>query len=249
MGQINTLCTGGGGLARTEEGLRFLQPPNAGWHYANAQFDDYQGRARAAFPWRPPLRLTVRARFSHVAGELAGTAGFGFWNDPFLMTGLRAPALPQALWFFYASPPSDLALAVDVPGQGWKAASLDAGHACGAGALPLAALAAPAMRRPRLHRRLWPFFARTWRIGEAMLPVAMTAWHTYELDWGSSSARFLVDGHCVLAHTPAPPGPLGLVVWLDNQYMVVRPSGQLGFGLVPRPALQWMEVAELQIVV
>ena len=44
--------------------------------------------------WRPPLRLQVEARSSHGVGELRGTAGFGFWNDPLAMTGVRRPALP-----------------------------------------------------------------------------------------------------------------------------------------------------------
>jgi hypothetical protein len=57
--------------------------------------------------------MTVRACFSHPAGTLRGTAGFGFWNDPFLMTGARLPALPRAIWFFYASAPSEMKLDLD----------------------------------------------------------------------------------------------------------------------------------------
>lgn len=242
---LNVLRVGGGSLLRTESGLRFLNPPGRGDHYTAAQIDDYQGLPRAEFPWSPPLRLAVRARFSHGAGELAGTAGFGFWNDPFLMTGLRMPALPQALWFFYASAPSNMALAVDVPGRGWKAACIDARHGRGAAALPLALLAAPAMQSRRAHRRLWPYFSRAWRIGEALLPVAMTEWHTYVVEWEIACVRFFVDGRCILTHAPAPAGPLGLVVWLDNQYLVVRPTGRSGYGRVPRPAAQWMEVESL----
>jgi hypothetical protein len=34
--------------------------------------------------------------------------------------------LPRAIWFFYASPPSHMDLALDVPGYGWKAAMIDA---------------------------------------------------------------------------------------------------------------------------
>ncbi len=85
------------GRAKLEQaGLaqRFLLSDASSQAYSNAQIDDYQNLKRRRFPWRPPLRLTVRARFSHSQADLRGTAGFGFWNDPFLMTSLRPPSLP-----------------------------------------------------------------------------------------------------------------------------------------------------------
>ena len=247
----NTLCVNGGGLLRTAGGLRFINPPVRGAKYCNAQIDDYQGLPRRSFPNRPPLQLTLRARFSHPAGMLSGTAGFGFWNDPFLMTDLRAPMLPRALWFFYAAPPSDMRLAVNTPGYGWKAAALDALRPDALAALPLAALAAPLMHWNGLYRRLWPFFARRFRIAEQLLgddAVAggMGAWHEYILEWGHRTATFLVDGRRVLA-APAPRGPLGLVIWLDNQYMVVHPAGRLRYGLVAKSETQWMEIDDLHL--
>jgi hypothetical protein len=249
-GLLKTLRVGGGGLVRTPGGLRFVNPPLDGTHYCNAQIDDYQGLPRRAFLHRPPLRLTLRARFSHTAGVLKGTGGFGFWNDPFLMTGLRTPALPRALWFFYAAPPSDMRLAVATPGYGWKAAVLDALSVRGLAALPLAALAAPLMRHVRLYRRLWPFFARSFRIAEQALgelpATALTAWHTYTIEWGTRTAIFSVDDTAVLT-APAPQGPLGLVIWLDNQYLAVHPSGRLRYGLVAKSEVQWLEIADLSL--
>lgn len=248
---LNTLCAGGGGLLRTGSGLRIVNPPLSGLAYCNAQIDDYQGLPRRRFPDSPPLRLSLKARFSHPAGELTGTAGFGFWNDPFLMTALRppvlaAPALPRALWFFYAAPPSDLRLSVDTPGWGWKVASLDALQPSALAALPLAALAAPAMRSKRLYRRLWPFFERRFRIAERQLDLDMTVWHGYVLDWRPDTAAFFVDGHRVLI-APSPRGPLGLVVWLDNQYMAVHPSGRVRYGLVAKSETQWLEIDDLHL--
>jgi hypothetical protein len=109
---------GAGALEREGPVLRFLLVNATAARYSNAQIDDYRGRPRRRFPWRPPVRMTVRARFSHPAGVLRGTAGFGFWNDPFMMTGARLPALPRAVWFFYASPPSDMKLDLETPGWG-----------------------------------------------------------------------------------------------------------------------------------
>ena len=47
-------------------------------------------------------------------------------------------------------------------------------------------------------------------------------------------------------NTP-PKGPLGFVLWLDNQYMVVTPWGKFGYGLLESPGQQWLEISELRI--
>jgi hypothetical protein len=243
---LHVTGVGGGGLLRTPEGLRFVNPPGTGRRYCNAQLDDYQGLARRDFLWRPPLYLRVTARFSHPAGQLLGTAGFGFWNDPFWMTGRRIPARPAACWFFYASPPSDMALAAGIPGAGWKAATLDARPPGAAAHLPLLTLALPLLRSRRLHARLWPRFQRALRIAEAPIAADMTGWQEYELVWEQESVHFAVNGAALLT-APAPAGPLGLVVWLDNQWLVARPDGRLGGGLLGREEGQWMEIGRLEM--
>jgi len=193
--------------------------------------------------------MTVRARFSHPAGTLRGTAGFGFWNDPFLMTGARPPALPRAVWFFYASPPSEMKLDLETPGWGWKVATIDAQRP---EAFPWALLApgvVPLMNLRSVYRRLWPSVQRALRIREAWIPVEMTGWHTYVLVWGKREARFEVDGEVILRDAPSPRGPLGFVMWMDNQYMVATPWGRIAWGLLDVPDCQWMEVEALEIEV
>ncbi|MBU0705071.1 MAG: hypothetical protein KKC18_14530 [Chloroflexi bacterium] len=245
---------GAGALECTGSTLRFVTTDATSRSYSDAQIDDYQGLPRRRFPWRPPLRLTVRARFSHPANELRGTAGFGFWNDPFMMTGARIPTLPRAIWFFYGSPPSNIKLDGHAPGHGWKAATIDALRPAAFLLAPLAPLAVPLMNLPPLYRRLWPFIQRALNVREAMVKVntcepgrTMTEWHTYVLDWGTERAEFRMDGETVLEGAPAPRGPLGFVMWLDNQYMVVTPWGRLGWGLLDAPGRQWMEVDRLAI--
>ena len=164
---MNVHRVAAGAVVRGAEGVRLLNFAGDGRSYTNAQLDDYQTLARRDFCWRPPLRLYVRARFSHEAGRFRGTAGFGFWNDPFLMTGWRWPALPRALWFFFASPPADMALTLDVPGWGWKAAVIDAARPVALRWLPLAPLLGPALRSRTLHRWLWPRLQRDLGIAEA----------------------------------------------------------------------------------
>jgi hypothetical protein len=238
---------GQGSLERGDAVLRFVNADTSSGEYTNAQIDDYQGLSRGQFPWRPPLDLTVRAYFSHAQGELRGTAGFGFWNDPFLMTESRVPTLPRAVWFFYASPPSDMKLDLGTPGRGWKATTIDALRPV---SLPLALLAPPAvllMNVPSLYRALWPTIQRALNVRETPLSVTMSDWHTYTLAWRAERTTFSVDGEVVLDGAPSPRGPLGFVMWLDNQYMILKPWGRFGWGLLDAPGRQWLAVDHLAI--
>jgi hypothetical protein len=234
---------GSGQLLISDTGLRLLVPRARGDRYANAQIVDYAGLSRQRFPWRPPLRLTVRARSS---GAIAGTAGFGFWNHPLALLGRRS-ALPAAAWFFYASPPSDMPLAIGVPGQGWKAACIDATTR---GALAWAPLAPPVLllnNLPWLYRRIWPAVQRSLTISEALLPPLDSAWHTYTLEWRAQSSRFAVDGTSVLETQRSPSGPLGFVAWVDNQWAIATPWGRFGWGLLDAAQPQWLDLDLVQI--
>lgn len=242
--------TGAGRWESTPDGLRLTNGPTTSTHYTNAQIDDYQHLSRRDFPWQPPLRLILRARFSHPsihetsnpATALSGTAGFGFWNDPFGMAGPRTPALPQAVWFFYAGPPSNLKLDIDTPGWGWKAATIDARRRQFAALAPTIPLAVPLMNIPAFYRLLWPIGQRAIGVAERTLPVAMTDWHVYSIDWQRGGVIFAVDGEVLLRTHQSPAGPLGLVIWLDNQYMQVTPWGRFAWGLVDKRKVEWLEV-------
>jgi hypothetical protein len=180
---------------------------------------------------------------------MQGTAGFGFWNDPFMMTDRRPPMLPRALWFFYSSPPSDMKLDIATPGWGWKASAIDALRPAAIAPALAAPLLIPLMRSPGVYRRVWPAVQRRLRIAEALARAPMTEWHRYTIEWGTGYrqrlARFYVDDEPLL-DAPAPRGPLGLVIWCDNQYMVAQPWGKLAHGLL-ETGEQWLEVAEIRI--
>lgn len=245
--QWKRYVVGDGALEPTGDTLLFVNTDTSAHRYTDAQIDDYQGLSRRSFLWRPPLTLTVRARFSHPAGELSGTAGFGFWNDPFMMTGRRLPTLPRVVWFFYASPPSDMKLDLHTPGDGWKAATLEAFRLPFFLLAPTAPLAVPLMNIRPFYRVLWPVGQQAIGVSEAALEASMTEWHTYTIAWGAKVARFSVDGEPALECASSPGGPLGFVMWLDNQYAVVKPWGRFGYGLLDAPGRQWMEVDRLTI--
>jgi hypothetical protein len=231
-------------IQAASDGLCLTALPTPAGVYSDAQISD---TAEDHFPWRPPLRLTVRARAEPGGDHLRGTAGFGFWNHPFMPGRVRL-RLPQAVWFFFSAPPSNMALALDVPGPGWKAATFDAQRALFLALLPAALPGMLLMRVPALYRRLWPLGQRALGVSEHQLPVDLLAeTHTYTLDWRPGSAVFAVDGVVVHRAAYAPRRPLGFIAWIDNQYAVVTPQGHFGFGLVPLISAQslWLESVQI----
>jgi len=253
-------CPNGGALTEEGSALRLALPGAEAGRYSDAQIDDYGRLPPSRYLWRPPLRLEARARASHPAHParltapdpgatrpyLRGTVGFGFWNYPFSLSG-RVLRLPDAVWFFGASPPSNMALVPGVPGWGWKAQVIHAHRwrsvALGVPTLP-AILWARATGRERAAAR---WVQRVSGALEAPLDTDLSEWHTYALDWRSAAARFAVDGVEVLAVPDPPRGPLGFVAWIDNQYAVATPRGAFGFGTLDSGP-EWLELDRLRII-
>jgi len=234
-----------GGRVETGPATRFrLAAGRSG--YADAQIDDYGGRD-GRFIHRPGTTLSLQARFSHAAEALMGTAGFGFWNAPYGDPSRRRPSLPQAAWFFFASPPNDLPFAPESPGRGWFAATLDAGTTAALALIPASPFVLALNQFAAVRARLWPAVRKRLGISAAPLTVDLRHWHEYRLAWQPESCRFWVDDRPILATPHAPRGPLGLVCWLDNQYLVLTPRGRFRAGTLRLADEQWMEVAGLQI--
>jgi hypothetical protein len=250
LGEWNISEIGAGRVEAGAEAARCVIPAVEDGRYHNAQISDYrmQGAGAFEFRWRPPLRMTVTAWASGPGDTLRGTAGFGFWTHPFSPEMRRLPRLPQAIWFFFASPPSRMELARGVPGRGWKAAQIDAARPALWPLLPLAPLAALAYRSRWLYDRLYPPLQRAMRIGERELDLALLAErHTYTIDWRTDGARFGVDGNTVLETPRAPRGPAGFVAWLDTQWAIVTPRGEVGFGLTAVEGEQALMIESIDI--
>jgi hypothetical protein len=219
--------------------------------YRWAQIDDHLHCKRSELPWQPPVRLELRARVS--SPDIRGTWGFGFWNDPFSMSfrvggaAQRLPALPNAAWFFNASPPNYLAFHNDHPAQGFLAATFRSPLIPSALLIPGAIFAPLLLLRPSARLLRWAAGLLIQESG-VNVPVDVTGWHDYRLDWLDECVRFLVDGKQLYETRVTPKGRMGLVIWVDNQFAAFPPSGQLAMGTLGNQEETWMEVDQIKVI-
>lgn len=237
---------GQGTVKQADNSLYLTLPDVDDSAYHNAQISDYGTEHH--FNLRPPLKMTVTAHATVPANQLRGTGGFGFWNHPFAPGESRVD-VPQALWFFFSSPPSKMALAKDMPDTGWKAATFNAKRWPFFALLPTAPLAIPLMNIAPLYDALWPLGQQAIGVSEAALDGDLLLEpHTYSLEWFPDKAIFSVDDTVILEATQAiPNNALGFVAWLDNQYAIVSPKGQFGFGLVDVRQEQSLVLQDVEI--
>lgn len=233
---------GEGQVSQSMERIELRVPSSTKEQYSNAQIASYQ--TRSDFVFRPPLRLSLTA---WVEGHLHGTAGFGFWNHPFA-PGSKGIHLPKSLWFFHATTPNNMALALDVPGWGWKCATLDATRWQFLAMLPTAPIGLILMRSHWLYRRLWPVGQRALGVSEHLLDrTLLMSPHQYMIEWYPDQATFYVDGVPQFFTNRVPAGPLGFIAWVDTQYAVVTPQGYFRFGLLDTTELQMMFIQDLRM--
>jgi hypothetical protein len=230
------------------------QPIENGWrleiqkgdslHYRDAQLDDYSGLPRNKFPHHS-LTLSLRARVS--SSDIVGTWGFGLWNDPFGMSlgfggqPFRIPALPNAVWFFGASKENYLSFQNDKPANGFIAQTFRSPkfHPL----LLLAGLTLPFSRKTA--RKLLSKVIKEDSRGDAC--VAPTEWHRYRLEWSPTRVLFYVDDAQVFESPVSPNPPLGVIIWIDNQYAAFTPEGKIGFGVLENSEPAWLEITDLNL--
>jgi beta-glucanase (GH16 family) len=82
---------------------------------------------------------------------------------------------------------------------------------------------------------------------EAILDVSMVDWHTYSIEWSKQAAIFTVDDVVVLTAQDPPNGPLGFVLWIDNQFAVASPLKGFHFGTTLTKQKEWLEVKILEL--
>ena len=79
------------------------------------------------------------------------------------------------------------------------------------------------------------------------LRVEVTEWHRYRLDWREDRVGFAVDDTQVFEASVSPHPPLGLVIWIDNQYAAFTPEGKIGFGVLENPEPAWLEIKDIDV--
>ena len=239
--------------------------------YRLAQLDDYAQVQRSQFPLRYPITLSLSARVS--SSSIPGTWGFGLWNDPFgLSLGFggnpfRLPTLPNAVWFFGASEESYLSFQdprASTTGFATDASPSASQKNTGTSHrdIPANGFLAQAFRSSRFHPWLipaglaLPFSRKRTRqlLGKVIdedgiaIRVDVTQWHQYRLDWRETGVSFEVDDLSVFETRVSPHPPLGLVIWIDNQYAAFTPEGKIGFGVLENPEPAWLEIKDIELV-
>ena len=229
-------------IEKTENGWRLGIQKGDSSGYRDAQLDDYSKLPRHRFPHRS-LSLSLCARAS--SNSAAGTWGFGLWNDPFgLSLGFggnpfRVPSLPNAAWFFYASPENYLSFTDDKPAQGFLAQTF-----CSPKFHPLlipTGLALPFSRR--VARKL---LSKVIDEDSSTVSVDTTQWHSYRLEWEAKRTVWYVDD-AIVFESPVSPNaswPLGVIIWIDNQYAAFTPEGRLAAGVLEGES-EWLEVENI----
>jgi hypothetical protein len=158
----------------------------------------------------------------------------------------RFPALPRAAWFFHASPENHLSLRNDLPGNGFLAQSFSS-PAIPSFLLALGALAVPLLLSRTLTKWIRALGSKIIREDGTLLAVDPTEWHDYKLAWHPGRVEYFQDGAPVAETTISPSGPLGLVIWIDNQFAAFTPAGKIGAGSLANPSPSWMEIADLEL--
>ena len=249
VGNVNTRITGPVTSSDTPDGLTLLFRIEAGLagRYRLAQMDDYSRLPRGKLLYRPPVSLTLQARVSDTL--LPGTWGFGFWNDPFALgigvrgSGVRLPALPQAAWFFFGSPKNDLSFSSTTPANGLMA-SVFASRPVPPALLTLGLPLIPLLLTRNTARQVRRAAARFIHDEYAILNHDASQWRAYRLDWLTESVIFSVDGQVVYTSMASPRSPLGLVIWIDNQFAAFSAEGSVQFGTQENPAPALLEIRD-----
>ena len=234
--------------ARPNGGWRLGIPDGAGGRYRLAQLDDYSNLKRSGFRWVEGIKFELQARVSHP--YIPGTWGFGLWNDPFAMgtltglKGLRLPTLPQAAWFFFAAPPGYLSLRDDLPAQGWLASTFRS-PTWSSFRLALGLPLLPLLIIPSVSRKIRASTSSIVRQDSRSLTVDPTEWQHYGMEWNAEHCIFMVNDEAVLETKISPVGPLGIVIWIDNQYAAWSSDGKLRYGMCENRDPAWLEIKDL----
>jgi hypothetical protein len=237
---MNQFATKNAKVEPLENGFHLEIQNGDSLRYCDAQLDDYSRLPRNKFPHHS-LTFSLSARAS--ASSLPGTWGFGLWNDPFGFSlgfggnPFRTPALPNTAWFFFASPENYLSFA-DKPANGFIAQSFSSPKIH-----PLLLMAG--LTFPFSRRKSRELLSRIIHEDSCHISVDVAQWHRYSLKWSPMRVVWDVDSASVFESPVSPNHPLGMIIWIDNQFAAFTPDGKISAGVLPHGA-QWLEVCDIQ---
>ena len=240
---MKSRATSNASVNKIKNGWRLEIPAGDSSSYRLAQIDDYFGLSRKSFPHQS-LTLSLRAKASN--SSIPGTWGFGLWNDPFGMSlgfggnRFRLPMLPNAVWYFSASAQNYLSFRNDKPARGFLAQSFRSPKFH-----PL--LIAAGLVLPFSRKAARKILSRVIDEESSAPSVDVTQWHSYRFEWSAKRVVFYADDVRVSETLVSPNAPLGLVIWIDNQYAAFTPEGKIGFGVLENPEPAWIEIADLTL--
>jgi hypothetical protein len=84
-------------------------------------------------------------------------------------------------------------------------------------------------------------------LGRGERPFTPTNWHGYRLDCREKRVSFEVDNVPVFESPVSPHAPLGVVIWIDNQFAAFTPEGRIGFGVLENPEPAWLEIKDVEL--
>jgi hypothetical protein len=231
---------------------KLIIPAGPKGQYRIAQIDDYTGRPRRNYLHNPPIQLRLEARTNRDA--IPGTWGFGLWNAPLSLAfgfGGKSylPALPNATWFFHSSKDNYLSFTDDAPANGFLAQTFRSPK------LPIWLFAPMGIFLPflairpiaRLLRKLVSRLIIKDNAKE-IKGVDVTSWHSYQMNWLPDKIEFCIDDKTVYTTTLVPKGPLGIVIWVDNQHAAFNTEGRLSYGVLENPEPASLEIRNISIL-
>jgi hypothetical protein len=133
-----------------------------------------------------------------------------------------------------------LSLRDEIPAHGFFAGTI---HSPRVPSLLLAPalLALPFMVLRPISRLLRRLAGQTVRQDAAAISVDATKWHEYSIQWLREWTEFKIDGETILQTSTSPAPPLGLVLWIDNQFAAWTSAGRFGYGTLDNP-VAWLEI-------
>jgi hypothetical protein len=81
----------------------------------------------------------------------------------------------------------------------------------------------------------------------ACFDADLTQWHHYKLVWESGGVHFLLDNSLIFESARAPSTPLGIVMWIDNQFLATTADGRFDYGYLETVSPAWIEIKDFRI--